>query len=851
MPLRILFIAISCLMLAQPGAWAAVPPEGKALVASAAPVPIALDGQALLPIVIATSASDAIRASARELATYLQRITGTPFAVEERSEPAGITLGTLEQFPDGKLGELLAIHDFYDGVEAFAIRSDNGRIRLIGNTEKGVAHATWRFLDLLGCRWFFMGKNWEIVPSAETLSFGLNETSRPAIWSRLIWFDRLEQDQDTQVTFERWRQRNRLGHSFEVRIRHAWHRIPEHFRDEFAQHPEYFALVNGQRTGPQFDVTNPGLQDLVIRYAQDYFQRNPQADMVSLDPADQPGWSTDSEWAKLGYPYSAQPFYLANVVARALQKSNPGKFVGLLAYSWYSDPPEFKLEPNVVVQLTRGMNASTSTFEELFERWAKRSGHLGIYEYFSYWEMDQGMLPGSWLNNTAELTQRLRRYAAIPISSISAQSANHWGLYGLSYYLAARQMWDPTADVDTLRRDFLDKAFGPAAPVMARYYERLHAARHSLAGMALIRQNIDDLEAATRLAKEHTGVLARLDELKAYIVYNYLGERVKLVTSLEERRVRLLDWFTWTYRMRDSHMVSWLTFRSAVGRPAAAKFGDPHWFWRNTTMNPEANPWRDETPIGADELASRLQNIKNTIGELPDIAEPETANDFVLIATGRTSQKERHQVFSTGMDFLLASVQGEPLHFTVEQLRAPVVRPDAIYKLTTQAGELITTGQLPIGKHLLQLAVPGPGVYRLSGFSRSSGYRIVFPKELPSAFVFERGRRYRPSGYMAPFYFYVPKDSRKVALYCYECGTIIVRNANDDVVHQQPADGNFVVIPVTTGQDGKVWSLGGDNSMRLRNFTFLELPNVLSSNPDYIFIPRKLAEKDKLRFVIQ
>lgn len=847
MSLRIFFIAV--LLWVASGAWAAVAPEGKALTASAAPVPIARDGQALLPIVIAPNAPDAIRASARELATYLQRITGAPFAIEERSEPAGITLGTLRQFPDAKLDEPLAIHDFYDGVEAFAIRSDGGRIRLIGNTEKGIAHATWRFLDLLGCRWFFMGKNWEIVPSAATLSFDLNETSRPDIWSRSIWFDRLAQDRNTQETFERWQQHNRLGHSLKVNILHAWHRIPQQFPDEFAQHPEYFALVNGKRIGPQLDVTQPGLQALVIRYAQNYFKQNPDADMVSLDPADSVGWSTDPEWTKLGYPYGAQPFYLANVVARALQKSYPGKFVGLLAYSWYSDPPEFELEPNVVVQLTRGMNASTLTFEELFDRWTKRSRHLGIYEYFSSWEMDRGMLPGSWLNDTQALTQHLRQYAANPIRSISAQSANHWGLYGLSYYLAARLMWDHSADVKALERDFYEKAFGPAAPAMARYYGRLHATQRPLAGMTLIRQNIDDLEAATRLAKDRPEVLARLAELNEYLVYNYLGEQVKLAPNPEEKRVRLLDWFTWTYRMRDSYMVSWLTFRSTVGRPAATEFGDPHWFWRNTLKNPEANPWRNETPISMQELTDRLQKIKNAIGEIPAIAAPDMSDDFVLVATGRAGKNQRRQAFSIGMDFLLGSVKGEPLRFSVEQRKAHIVRPDAVYQLTTQSGELITTGQLPIGDHSLELVVPSPGIYRFSCSSRSSGYRIVFPKELPNAFVFERGRRYRPHGYMAPFYFYVPKDTRKVAFHCYECGTIVVRNADDAVMHQAPTDGSYVIIPVPPGQDGQVWGFGGDKSMRLRNFSFLNLPTVLSANPDYIFVPRKIAEKDNLRII--
>ena len=62
-----------------------------------------------------------------------------------------------------------------------------------------------------------------------------------------------------------------------------------------------------------------------------------------------------------------QAFHLANIVARALKESHPGKYVGLLAYSWHSMPPPFDLEPNVHVQLTRGLNAGQYTADELYD----------------------------------------------------------------------------------------------------------------------------------------------------------------------------------------------------------------------------------------------------------------------------------------------------------------------------------------------------------------------------------------------------------------------------------------------------------------------------------------------------
>lgn len=42
-----------------------------------------------------------------------------------------------------------------DGKEAFAIRTDENRVLLVGATDLAASHAVYRFLDELGCRWFF------------------------------------------------------------------------------------------------------------------------------------------------------------------------------------------------------------------------------------------------------------------------------------------------------------------------------------------------------------------------------------------------------------------------------------------------------------------------------------------------------------------------------------------------------------------------------------------------------------------------------------------------------------------------------------------------------------------------
>ncbi|MBS3763853.1 MAG: DUF4838 domain-containing protein [Planctomycetes bacterium] len=832
---------------------------------SSSPVLLAEGGEALVPVVISPEASEELRASADELSAFLKRITGADFAVEERLEPHGLTIGTIEQFPDDELADELAVRGHYDGLEAFVIRSEGGVVRLLANTDMGVSHAVYRFLELLGCRWFFMGPNWEIIPHSERLEFGLNETSRPVMWYRNIWFDRLAQggepgDPHAREVFDEWSRRNRMNSSLKVRASHSWHAIPNDFREEFEANPEYFALVDGERSGPQFCVTNPGLQEIIIEYSRRFFEKNPDADMVSLDPADTSGWCMCEDCRELGH-HSAQPFYLANVAARALRKSHPGKYVGLLAYSWHSIPPDFSLEPNVHIQLTRGMNFGEYEYDQLFDMWTQKCDVMTIYEYYSYWQMDRGMIPGTKVTDIRGTARDMREYAdSGSVKGISAQSTCNWGIHGLGYYVANRLMWAPHADVEALRRDFLEKSFGAAAPAMGRFYDLFDVSGKPLRGKALLGKMIGELENASRSAEGDEGALSRIDDLKKLIVYSYIGEKYNALrySGVEDKkaiREIALEWLTWSYRIRNSYMIAWLTFRSTFGRPISEKLDAPQLFWRNTIDAPERNPWRVDEPVTREELDQRLADIKGEIGEIPDVPETDFSGDYVLVATGLESRRRPRSIrASTEANYLLASIEGEPLEITITHEETRLERPDTVYTLSDAEGKEIVSGRLPIGEHELRLEVPGAGVYKLTCFSRRRGFHLSVPVSVPGAFLKEPGRSYRPSGYTPPVYFYVPVGTEEILFHAHRSGTIVIRDGDGEKAYEGISDGNYVSVPVPEGQDGRVWSLGDEiggpgAGMRLRAFSFLNLPTALSFSPDYVFVPAEVAEADGLEVI--
>ena len=236
-----------------------------------------------------------------------------------------------------------------DGREAFAIRTDAARVRLIGATDLGASHAAFRFLEALGCRWFFPAREWEVVPSAPTLRANVNETVRPALLARRIWYGYgFFHEPGTAAgqtpplrNYKAWARHNRMASSLAVNAGHAWQTIIADNKAAFDQHPEYRALVGGQRRGEQLCVSNPEVRVLATRWALDYLKKHPQADMVSMEPSDGDGQCECDQCKKLG-TVSDRAFGLANEVARAVAKEYPGKMVGILAYSQHCEPPSVR-----------------------------------------------------------------------------------------------------------------------------------------------------------------------------------------------------------------------------------------------------------------------------------------------------------------------------------------------------------------------------------------------------------------------------------------------------------------------------------------------------------------------------
>ena len=241
-------------------------------------------------------------------------------------------------------------------------------------------------------------------------------------------------------------------------------------------------------------------------------------------------------------------FGFINGVAAAVAQKHPEVLVGCYAYSAYSHPPSFKLHPKVYLQTTTRFRRTPLGLEEQIKAFGARTSQVGIREYYSVFQSDWDY-PDPGKLTPRQLQADLRFYRSHGVTAVNAEASNNWAPRGLGYYVAAQLMWDVDADVESIVRDFFQKAFGAAAPEMQSYYARWYGgdvavlpqsrdlpAKHSLVvGGSIDKQALlaayVDLDKAARLVVNSPEHLARIDQLRLYLHYLHLRWRLELAES--------------------------------------------------------------------------------------------------------------------------------------------------------------------------------------------------------------------------------------------------------------------------------------------------------------------------------
>jgi hypothetical protein len=394
---------------------------------------------------------------------------------------------------------------------------------------------------------------------------------------------------------------------------HNYASIIRNHQDEFAAHPEYRILLDGKRSPRGICTGQPEVRAFAVENALAYFAKNPEADMFSMERGDG-STSCECELCKAIGSESNRVFGFANEVAKAVAEKYPGKMIGLYAYNTHDLPPEFPLEPNVHVQVARLFITSKTPFLDLLNQWHKKTSNLGVREYFSTFQHGQDRFREYDISgptaNLARLEHDISAYVQDGALSVSSESSIAWGAHGRGNFLAAKLLWNPQVDVKAVLADFYDRAFGPAAAPMQKYFERADGGNQTI-DPAFYLALIQDLKDASDLAKDRPDVMARLDQLKQFMYYNLLSYRYRI--EKPNRSPILLELYRHQFRTRYSYMTHWEALRQLMRQN---KQIDQSWILPGWTVFAKAKkegkplpadpPWLDWTPYTHEETEAKF-----------------------------------------------------------------------------------------------------------------------------------------------------------------------------------------------------------------------------------------------------
>ncbi len=470
------------------------------------PIVLARDGGSSYRVVISRQASETEEYAAKELTYFLGEISGVKLQV--------ITDAVQTSGPEIVLGKTsrLSLSDIPAKLrpkkqEGYVIYRKGDSLYILGGIPRGTLYGVYDLLEMeLGCR--FLAPDVNYIPKHSHLSIDFKSRKYdPPMEYRQIW---------TPLSNE-WLTRRRMNvngpgniipiesktgnipwirptfcHSFGVLIPAS---------EYFAEHPEYFALVDGKRVGrvrgdtadSQPCLSNPDVFRIVLarvkQIAMDAQRQDPTGNsgriLITVSENDNDSFCQCDNCKKInaeeGSPYGGTLMRFVNGIAREIAKDHPNVDIETLAYGQMPAPPKTKPEKNVVIRWARWLtnaypldsksNKNNWGLYNEIRNWHKsntRVYHWGYYTYFGDY-----LAPYPHLNN---LDNNIRILVKNGVTGMFGQCANEPGaeLLQLRAYLLTQCMWRPETNGRKTIEEFCHLYYGKAGNKILEYVNYLN-----------------------------------------------------------------------------------------------------------------------------------------------------------------------------------------------------------------------------------------------------------------------------------------------------------------------------------------------------------------------------------------
>lgn len=458
---------------------------------------ISRDGKALMKIVISKSASKTERYSAGELRSYLERITMSPFELEETSDIPCET----PHFAIGSAAETLFPFEDDLGEDGFYLRTCGNNLAIVGG-KRGIIYGVYELLEKLGCRFFT--KTCEKVPLIRNLDLPMLDNRQvPVLELRDHNYSDIRKNPvfGTKLRINGSCETNdpeRLGGCMKyAAFVHTFEKlIPTEIYGE--SHPEYFSLDDkGKRNitpfRTQLCLSNPDMLELIIENTRKLLLQNPDARIMSISQNDWGGscqcpecLATDKEE---GGP-TGTLIRFVNKVAQILEKEFPHIIFDTLAYQ-YTRPIPLKARPrhNVCVRLCsieccfshsfekcdedRGIelkNGERTSFINDLHNWGSLHDRVYIWDYTTSFSHYPAPHP-NWRTLQPNMQAFIKNNVKGVFEQANGAAKGGCDLNELRAYVIAKLLWDADTDVKRHIVEFTDYYYGAAAPFIRDYID--------------------------------------------------------------------------------------------------------------------------------------------------------------------------------------------------------------------------------------------------------------------------------------------------------------------------------------------------------------------------------------------
>ena len=423
-----------------------------------------------------------------QLRYYLARITSAPFEIGKDNGQSGIYISFDKTYAD----------------DEFSLETRGDKLFIKGG-KRGVIYGGYELLENLGCRFFT--PECEKIPNIINLELpDINKREKPV-------FEYRETDyhNTTRLTYK---------YATMCRVNGASNKIPECFgghvsyalfahsfgilvppEEHFAEHPEYYALIDGKRDAGshvewQLCLSNPDIVNIAADNIRKILKENPDKKIVSISQNDNIKHCQCEECQKIdkeeGSPVGAIIRFV-NKIAEILEPEFPDVMFDLLAYS-YSRPASHltKVRHNVCVRLCASRTCYAHSFEACTDRshatprpdgtatifiedlkeWSKICERLYVWDYTSNFPLYLMPFP-NWRVLQPNLVTLTKHNVKGVFEEANRAEKGGTDFNELRNYLLCKLMWNPYCDVDAHRKEFMEYFYGAAAPYLEEYLNML------------------------------------------------------------------------------------------------------------------------------------------------------------------------------------------------------------------------------------------------------------------------------------------------------------------------------------------------------------------------------------------